>query len=256
VNNRAITEQALVARIHLYQQVQTLYEQCAARILELAHETLARQERFHIALAGGDTPRALYQELSRTPSASAPDWQRVEFYFGDERHVGPEHPDSNYRMAQEALFTPLAIREEAIHRIPGEHTPEKAVEHYREALKGMPHSNGLPQFDLVLLGMGADGHVASLFPNSPLLDEQEQTVGFDFIDRLDCWRFSLTLPVINNARHILLLVCGSKKADVVRHVLHGPRGAMPLPVELLERERLEWFIDLEAGRFLDKECEA
>lgn len=243
-------------KIHLYQEAQTLFEQCATRILALAHDTLAQQEHFHIALAGGETPRALYHELSRTPSAKSPDWQRIEFYFGDERHVAPEHPESNYRMAKEALFTPLGIREEATHRIQGEHPPETAVENYRQALASLPQQNGLPQFDLVLLGMGADGHIASLFPNSPLLDEKKQTVAADFIEQLDAWRFSLTLPVLNNARHIILVVCGVKKADIVRHVLQGSSGAAPLPVELLARDRVEWFIDLEAGHLLEKECEA
>jgi len=243
-------------KIHLYREAQTLFEQCAARILALAHETLARQDHFHIALAGGETPRALYRELSRTASAKAPEWQRIEFYFGDERHVPPEHPDSNFRMAKEELFTPLGIHEEATHRIQAEHPPEKVVEHYRQALATLPHQNGLPQFDLVLLGIGADGHIASLFPNSPLLDEHKQTVAADFIDRLGAWRFSLTLPVLNNARHIIILVCGSKKADIVRHVFLRSGGAVPLPVERLARDHLEWFIDLEAGHLLEKECEA
>jgi 6-phosphogluconolactonase len=243
-------------KIHLYQQAETLYAQCAARILTLLQETLTRQERFHLALAGGDTPRELYRLLSRVPQASAPDWQRIEFYFGDERDVGPDHPDSNFRMAQEELFTPLSIRQEAIHRIYAERSPEEAVAHYQQTLQEMPHHNDLPQFDLILLGIGADGHIASLFPNSSLLEERQQTVSAGFVEKLDAWRFSLTLPVLNNARHIMLLVCGSKKADVIRHVLHGSSGAMPLPVELLDRERLEWFIDQEAGHFLEKECEA
>lgn len=242
--------------IHLYEQVDTLFEQCATRILSLIKDTLSQQERFHIALAGGDTPRALYRQLSKASPELAPDWQRIEFYFGDERHVGPEHPDSNFRMAREELFIPLAIQEEAIHRIQGEHSPDKAVEHYRQALKAVPQSNGLPRFDLVLLGMGADGHIASLFPNTPLLEETEQTVAAGFVDKLDAWRFSLTLPVLNNARHIMLLISGSKKADVIRHVLHGTATAMPLPVERLDRARLEWYIDHEAGRFLEHECEA
>jgi 6-phosphogluconolactonase len=241
--------------IHLYQRTDMLYEQCAARILTLMRDTLSHQERFHIALAGGDTPRSLYRYLSHPPKAMAPDWQRVEFYFGDERHVGPEHPESNYRMAQEELFTPLNIRKEAIHRIHGEHSPHKVIEHYRQVLSTMPHTHGLPQFDLVLLGVGADGHVASLFPNSPLLEETAQTVTAGFIDKLDAWRFSLTLPVLNNARHIMLLISGSKKADIIRHVLHGAAKAMPLPVERLDRAKLEWFIDHDAGHFLKEKCE-
>lgn len=256
MNNKTPKDPPQAGKVHLYEQEQILFEKCAAHIIKLMHDVLAQQERFHIALSGGETPRALYRQLARTPADQSPDWRRVEFYFGDERHVGPDHPDSNYRMASEELFTPLGIDEKHIHRISGEHDPEKAVADYRQALKALPQKNGLPHFDLVLLGIGADGHIASLFPNSPLLEELEQTVGADFVDRLDAWRFSLTLPVLNNARHILLLVSGSKKADVIRHVMHGPSGAMPLPVELLLPERIEWFIDQEAGHFLEEKSEA
>lgn len=245
-----------MAKVFIFDQPDTLYEQCAQRFLQLAREVLEKQERFHVALAGGSTPRELYRHLSSTSAASAPDWQRVEFYFGDERCVAPDHPDSNYRMANETLFTPLSIPEAAVHRIHAEREPADAVAHYLDALKKVPQQNQLPSFDLVLLGMGADGHVASLFPGSALLQEQEQAFGANYVEKLGCWRLSLTLPVINNARHILLLVSGSKKADIVRHVMHGGSGAIPLPVELLERKHLEWFLDREAGHLLDDEYES
>lgn len=245
-----------MAKILIFEHPETLYEQCAQRILQLARETLEKQERFHIALAGGSTPLELYRHLSKTPAASTPDWQRVEFYFGDERSVPPDHADSNYRMAQESLFTPLHIREGAVHRIRGELEPDDAVDHYLRALKKVPQKNRLPRFDLVLLGMGEDGHVASLFPGSTLLQEREKAFGANYVEKLECWRLSLTLPVLNNASHILLLVRGSKKADIVRHVLHGGCGATPLPIELLERKNLEWFLDREAGHFLDNEFES
>lgn len=244
-----------VARISIFEQSQTLYQQCARRILELIRETLETRERFHLALAGGSTPQELYRLLSSTPEASSLDWRRIEFYFGDERSVPPDHPDSNYRMVKEALFDPLGIPENAIHRIHGELKPATAVEHYIKALENLPQENRLPCFDLVLLGMGADGHVASLFPGTELLQERERPFGAHFVEKLDSWRLSLTLPTINNARHILLLVSGDKKADIIRHVLHGGSGAIPLPVELLERERLEWFLDREACHLLNDENE-
>jgi 6-phosphogluconolactonase len=255
MNRHSDNEPLQDSTIHLYPHPDILFEQCAAHLLSLVRNILQHQERCHIALAGGETPRALYRQLSRTPQESAPDWRRVEFYFGDERHVAPDHPDSNYRMAREELFTPLAIRDEAIHRIHTEQNPEEALAHYRQALTALPQRNALPRFDIVLLGMGADGHIASLFPGSALLEERQQTVSAGYIDKLGSWRFSLTLPVLNNAEHILLLVSGNKKADIIRHVMHGPGDAMPLPVELLERERLEWFIDRAAGRLLDIEDE-
>jgi 6-phosphogluconolactonase len=246
----------MMAKVFIFDQPDTLYEQCAQRILQLAKEVLDTQERFYLALAGGSTPRELYRHLSSTPSSSAPDWQRIEFYFGDERCVPPDHPDSNFRMAKETLFTPLGIAETAVHRIHGEEEPSDAVEHYLMDLKKMPQKNQQPRFDLVLLGTGADGHIASLFPGTALLKEEEQAFGANYVEKLGCWRLSLTMPVLNNARHILLLVSGSKKSDIVRHVLHGGGGALPLPVELLERENLEWFLDREAGHLLDEEYEA
>ncbi len=243
-----------MSKVFIFEHPETLYEQCARRILQLAREVLATQERFHLALAGGGTPRELYRLLSAM--SEAPEWRRFEFYFGDERHVAPDHPDSNYLMAKETLFAPLGIADSAIHRIPGELEPSAAVEHYLKDLRNVPHLHQLPRFDLVLLGMGADGHIASLFPGSPLLQEKVVPFGASYVEKLDSWRLSLTLPALNNARHLILLVSGEKKADIIRHVMQGHRNAMPLPVELLEREHLEWFIDREASHLLQEKEEA
>lgn len=240
---------------HIYEAQDTLYQQCAARIVELAVETLQHQQYFHIALAGGETPRGLYQALSRLGKEGFPGWDRVRFYFGDERSVPPEHQDSNYRMVRESLFAPLNISDAAVFRINGELPPEEAVAHYSTQLEKLPQEEGYARFDLVLLGMGADGHVASLFPGTSLLEEQA-SVAAAYVDKLGCWRYSLTLPVLNNARHIMLLVSGAKKADVIRHIFHPPESAEPLPVQLLDREKVEWFLDADAARFLDEESEA
>lgn len=245
-----------MSKVFIFEHPDALYEQCARRILQLARETLATQDHFHLALAGGSTPRELYRFLSALPASEAPEWGRFEFYFGDERHVAPDHPDSNYRMAKEALFAPLGIADKAVHRILGELEPSAAVDHYRQVLGAAPQQHQLPRFDLVLLGMGADGHIASLFPGSPLLQETVAPFGASYVEKLGSWRLSLTLPAINNARHLLLLVSGEKKADIIRHVLHGNTNAMPLPVELLEKEHLEWFMDREAGHLLHEEVEA
>ncbi len=245
-----------MAKILILEDPEALYEECAKRILQLIREVLSNQERFHFALAGGSTPQQLYRLLTSMPDTATLDWQRIEFFFGDERSVGPDHPDSNYRMVREALFSPLGIAGSAVHRIHGELKPAAAVEHYLTMLDKLPKQNRLPRFDLVLLGMGADGHIASLFPGSALLQEQEQPFGANYVEKLDSWRLSLTLPAINNARHRLLLVSGDKKADIVRHVLHGDSGAMPLPVELLKQDHLEWFLDREACHLLHDEEEA
>lgn len=246
----------MASTLHIYKDSDTLNEQCAARIIELAQQTLKHQEHFHIALAGGTTPRALYQQLSQMRNDDFCHWERIRFYFGDERSVPPDHDDSNYRMAMESLFQPLSIKEEAIQRMRGELEPEEAIAHYGEVLEQLPKENDIPRFDLVLLGMGADGHIASLFPGTDLLRETEKGVGASWVEKLESWRYSLTLPILNNASHIILLVSGHKKADVVRHVIHGISAAEPLPVEMLNDERLEWYLDAEAAHFLDEECEA
>lgn len=245
----------MAAQLHVFKQSDALFSNCAEHILQLMEEVLREQKYFHLSLAGGDTPRALYRELSRHGNDRFPHWKRVRFYFGDERSVPRSHEQSNFRMADENLFQPLGISRNAIHRMRGEFKPDKAVAHYRDVLEKMPQENGVPRFDLVLLGMGADGHVASLFPETTLLKENRDAVGACYVDRLDCWRYSLTLPVLNNAREILLLVSGIKKADVVRHVLHGGGGAQPLPVEMLDQKRVTWFMDADAASFIHAQYE-
>lgn len=245
----------MAAHLHIFKEPETLYRRCAEHILQLMEEVLREQKYFYLALAGGETPRGLYRALSRHGKAAFPYWSRVRFYFGDERNVPRDHEQSNFRMVDENLFQPLGISRSAIHRIRGELKPDTAVQLYRDKLALLPKENSLPRFDLVLLGIGADGHVASLFPETPLLSEEQQHVGACYVDRLDCWRYSLTLPVLNNARQILLLVSGIKKADVVRHVLHGTGPAQPLPVELLNHDKVEWYLDADAASFVHPQCE-
>ncbi len=245
----------MAGQLHVFKQTETLFQRCAAHILQLMEKVLSEQKYFYFALAGGDTPKALYRELSHYNHDRFPHWKRVRFYFGDERNVPRDHEQSNFRMVDENLFQPLGISNSAIHRIRGELKPDKATEHYRDILANVPQENGFPRFDLALLGIGADGHVASLFPDSELLAEKNEFVGASYVQRLDCWRYSLTLPVLNNARHILLLVSGIKKADVVRHVIHGCADAQPLPVEMLTHDRLEWYMDADAASFIHAQYE-
>jgi 6-phosphogluconolactonase len=245
----------MAAQLHIFKEPDTLFRRCAEHILKLMDEVLREQEYFTIALAGGNTPRALYQELSHHGNESFPHWKRVRFYFGDERSVPPDHEESNFHMVDENLFQPLGIDKSAIHRIQGELKTDEAVSHYREMLADVPTEGGFPRFDLVLLGIGADGHIASLFPETPLLKEEKLQVGACYVERLESWRYSLTLPVLNNARHILLLASGIKKADVVRHVLHGIDTAQPLPVERLNHNKLEWYLDADAASFIHERYE-
>ncbi len=245
----------MAAQLHVFKETKTLFRQCAKNILQLMDEVLLEQKHFYFSLAGGETPRALYRELSRYGNKEFSHWDRVRFYFGDERNVPKDHALSNFRMADETLFQPLGIKRSAIHRIRGELESDEVLSHYRDMLAKVPKENGVPRFDLMLLGMGADGHIASLFPDCALLKEKKEHAGSCFVERLDCWRYSLTLPVLNNARHILLLISGIKKADVVRHVLHGTGAAKPLPVELLNHDKVEWYLDADAASFIHAQYE-
>ena len=133
----------------------------------------------------------------------------------------------------------------------GEREPAEAAAAYAELLATLPQHHGMPRFDLILLGMGPDGHIASLFPNTAILQERQRPVAEVYVGKLDSWRLSLTLPVLNAARSVMLLICGEKKADVLRHVIHQLPFAAPLPIQLLSgQKRLHWFIDRAAARQL------
>ncbi|MFU8838962.1 MAG: 6-phosphogluconolactonase [Thiohalomonadaceae bacterium] len=239
--------------IQIQPDQQALFRQAAQRVAELLKQTLAQRPQAFLALAGGSTPRGLYQQLGQLPTSLAPDWQRIQFFFGDERAVPPEHPESNYRMARETLFEPLGIAASQIHRIQGEAPPEQALADYRQRLQALPQQDGRPCFDLILLGMGDDGHIASLFPHSALLAETEHSVcSAELAGRGR--RYSLSLPVLNQARHLLLLVSGAGKAATVQQAL-GTIPAQPptLPVQQLHPQRLEWFLDQAAAQQLPGE---
>ncbi|MFA7634146.1 MAG: 6-phosphogluconolactonase [Thiohalomonadaceae bacterium] len=232
--------------IHISTDPAALYQAAAERLLELGNHAIAERGSFHLALAGGSTPRGLYALLSQ--QAERIDWTRVQLYFGDERCVSPEHQDSNYRMVRDSLLDHLPIQPQ-IHRMRGELPPSEAAAYYAKVLAQHLPATG---FDLVLLGLGTDGHIASLFPGSNSLHEQQQTVLADFVGKMDSWRLSLTLPVLNQARHIMLLVSGVQKARVISQVLNSNPTEHLFPVQRLKpRGTLEWFIDEPAASLLD-----
>lgn len=202
----------------------------AEEVARRAEEAVAARGAFALALSGGATPRALYALLadSAAPYRARVPWGRVHVWFGDERNVPPDHPDSNYRMAREALLDRVAPA--AVHRIEGERAAAEAADRYeaelRAHLAGGP--GGPPPLDLVLLGLGADGHTASLFPGSPALEERARWVAAPFVPRLGAHRITLTLPVLDAARAVLFLVAGAEKAAPLRALL-APDPAAPIP---------------------------
>jgi 6-phosphogluconolactonase len=224
-----------------------LAQVAAERFVKLAHKAIVAHQRFLVALSGGSTPKPLYELLATKVFAEKIDWTRVQVFFTDERSVAPDHPDSNYRMARLALFEKVPIPPANVYRIRGELPPSAAAKMYQDELRDVLGENG--RFDLILLGMGTDGHTASLFPGSEALEERDQDVVATYVEASHTWRITLTLPVINEALHILFLVSGSEKAPALSCVLSGE----PLPAGRIKPNSgaLEWYVDQGAAACLD-----
>jgi 6-phosphogluconolactonase len=190
-------------------------------IIDLAHKALAERNEFRIALSGGNTPRPVYTEIARI-GRDLP-WERIFFTFGDERCVPPEDEQSNYRMARENLFVPAAIPERSIARMRGEIDPQIAAQEYQDHLDLLATQRGeqIYRHDLILLGLGEDGHTASLFPGTVALEEVVRRVVANFVPKFNAWRLTFTFPLINHAHHICFLVNASKHADLIERVLQG-----------------------------------
>ncbi len=230
---------------------EALAEAAAERIAILAAEALDAQERFLLTLAGGSTPRLLYRKLAKEPWRSRIDWTKVEILFGDERAVPPDHPDSNYRMAREALLDHVPVPPEQVHRMPAElEDLEEAAARYETLLRSLASDRPVPRLDLVLLGVGPDGHTASLFPGTEVLGERKRLVAA-VRPGAGLHRLSLTYPVLNAARHLMFLVAGEGKAAILRRLFRAPDPAHPLPVEGIEPQgEVSWLVDEAAAEGL------
>ncbi len=220
--------------------------------LRAGEQAIAERDRFFVALSGGSTPSALYSILASPEYARRLDWSKVHFLFGDERGVPPSHPDSNFAMANRVLFTPLRIPSTQIHRMRGEYQPEIAAAQYEDTLRRLTATapGQWPRLDLVLLGMGDDGHTASLFPGTASLDERTRWVVPSLAPQGTQSRLTLTLGVINHASVILFLVTGLNKAPVIRSVIERqPTDPVLYPAGLVqpERGRLLWYLDRAAA---------
>lgn len=239
--------------VRVFDTPQAVAHAAAVKLLDLGREALDRRGVFRVALAGGSTPRLMYGELAQRPEAL--DWSRVELFFGDERTVPPDHPDSNYRLAFEHLLQHLPIQPDRVHRIPAERSdPHAAAAEYGTTLRRLfGPAHPWPVFDLVLLGMGPDGHTASLFPGSSALDETSRWVAATWVPRLQTWRITLTFPAINAARQVLFAVTGADKAGRLAQVLGLESGGNDLPAARIRTSGggVIWLIDQAAsgGRF-------
>jgi 6-phosphogluconolactonase len=196
-------------------------------------------------LAGGSTPKATYGILARD-YAERIDWSRVHVFFGDERNVPPDHEDANYRMAREALLDHVPIG--GVHRMRGELPPDEAAAAYEVELREFFGAEKLPRFDLILLGIGGDGHTASLFPETPALEVHDRWVVANPVPKLDTTRITLTVPVINAARSVVFLAAGKDKAEALKEILEGDADPREYPAKLVQPlGGPEWMLDRAAA---------
>jgi 6-phosphogluconolactonase len=205
-----------------------------------------------VALAGGSTPRRLYELLAGPPYCQRVDWSRVEVFWGDERAVPPDHEESNYRMARIALLDKVPLRAQQIHRMQGESDLPWAAESYQAEIAkvfGVALDGPPPAFDLILLGMGPDGHTASLFPHTDVLRENVRWVAVNYVPQFDRYRLTLTLPILNRSAAVAFVIAGKAKAAALRAVLSGPQDPERYPSQLIRpaQGELLWLVDCQAA---------
>jgi len=244
--------------VSIFRDADALADAAAEQFVELARCSILSRDRFTVALSGGSTPRRLYERLAEAPFRDRVDWSRVDIFWGDERGVPPDHPESNYRMASDALLDRVPIPRERVHRIHAEREDRAAAarDYQAEIARAFQvHEAGRPpSLDLLLLGMGADGHTASLFPGDEALREGRRwAVTVEAPQRPPPSRITLTAPVLNRAREIRILVAGADKAATLRDVLQGPHEAARRPIQLVKPEngRMIFLVDEAAASELE-----
>jgi 6-phosphogluconolactonase len=235
----------------IYETPEELAGAAAHDFAARAREAITERGRFAVALAGGSTPRATYDVLARD-YADELDWSKVHVFFGDERPVPPDHKDSNYRTARETLLA--RIRVGSVHRMRCELPPEEAAAAYEEVLREFFGPGERPSFDLILLGLGADGHTASLFPETSALDVADRWVVANPVPKLETTRLTLTIPAINAAKAVTFLVSGSDKAEALKEILERDADPREYPAKLIQPENgdLTWMVDRAAAQRLSK----
>lgn len=241
--------------LKVFQTIEELNLFAADKFIEIGNKAIEKRNEFTVALAGGSTPKSLYQLLASENYRNEILWESVFFFFGDERNVLPDDAESNFRMANENLFEPLAINTENIfHWKTDFEVPNVIAQDYETKLMDFFDlgETEFPVFDLILLGMGDDGHTASLFPHSKALQENGKIVIENRVDKLDTWRYTFTFPTINNASNIMFLVKGDDKAETLKDVLEGDFQPEKLPSQKVKpvAGNLFWLVDSSAANLL------
>ena len=234
-------------QIVVLENLGALVQTAAERFIAAGTEAIRARGRFHVALSGGSTPKGLYALLATEGYASRIDWSRVHLFWGDERCAPPDDPISNYRMVRETLIDHVPLPGGNVHRIRGEDEPAAAAAAYELELR---RELGTPaRFDLVLLGMGEDGHTASLFPQRMALRERERWTMAEYVAAMSAWRVTCTPVLLNAPAAVLFLVCGGKKASTLRRVLEGPYQPDALPAQVVAPHdgSVCWILDADAA---------
>jgi 6-phosphogluconolactonase len=241
--------------IERFPDAEAVSRAAADEFVRLAGAAILARGRFAVVLSGGSTPKRMYQLLAEPEWASKVDWPKVHLFWGDERAVPPDHPDSNYGMAKAALLDKLPGPGPQVHRMEAEQLEQRAgaaaLDSYRSAIAtvfGVARDGDPPSFDLILLGMGPDGHTASLFPHTTALGQPKRWVVGNFVPKFNAMRMTFTATLINRAAEVLFLVAGADKAAVLAEVLEGPPDPDRLPSQLIKPAgRLRWFVDAAAA---------
>jgi len=255
------------ASVRIYSDPEELALKAARRFARLADQYVVGCGRFTVALSGGSTPRAMFSLVAAHPFADTVPWSSIYFFWGDERCVPPDHPDSNYRMAHETLLSRVPVPANNIFRIVAEAPqPQRAAQEYSSTLMrffslgegarntGTASLVNFPRFDLVFLGMGPDGHTASLFPHSPALRAETEIVVANYVEKFKANRITLTAATINNARNVTFLAAGEDKAEALTNVLEGPDEPDLYPSQMIRPANgtLLWMVDEAAASLLKK----
>lgn len=245
------------AQVRIFPDPETLGRAAIEFVITLARQRIAAEGRFSVALSGGSSPKQLYAFLGSSPYRDDIPWPPMHFFWADERCVPPDHPDSNYKLAFDAFLSGVSLPAANIHRIKGEEGPVAAAQAYEEDLRRFFSGPGVPSFDLIILGIGEDGHTASLFPGSPLLQETARFAVPVELDPPKVSRVTLTLPVLNHAAQVLFLASSRAKAEVVAEVIgRNNEGRYPAGLVQPVSGDVTWFIDLEAAEKLTRQVRA
>ena len=241
--------------IKIFSNLEELNVFAAEKFVEIYRGAIERNDKFVVALAGGSTPKSLYRLLASEDFRGQIDWRKVFFFFGDERNVLPDNTESNFRMANESLLQPLKINAKNIFRCQTElENAETIAEKYEQTIKNFfdLREKEFPRFDLILLGMGEDGHTASLFPFTEALNEKNKIAVANTVEKLNTTRLTLSFPAINNAANVMFLVSGENKAKVLRAVLQGENEPEKYPSQNVRPKNgnLFWLLDRKAAQNL------